>query len=267
MSRTVRVLGIVLMVLTVLLTLGTTMTGVVFLDGIKAERHTSRTFAVGPMPVLRVRGDAADISVVAGNPGQVVVEQDVHAQALTRGLAEQSVRSIAGDVSATAGTVDVRADRFFCCVSSLWANDVSAALFVRLPSDASLIVETASGDVSVSGLSGPIDVRTESGHVTLAGLTTTGLVRVRTSSGSVDLSGALRGGRFDVQTASGGTRLGLPSDTNASLSAATESGSITVDRAWPIASSSRAVSGTLGSGADGSIRLQTDSGDIRIGAR
>lgn len=267
MSRTGRILGAVLMVLSVLLVVSTALTGVVLLDGIRVAHHTSRTLVVGPAPAVTVRGDAAGVSVVAGAPGQVVVEEDVHAQALTRVLAEQTVRGVMGDVSGTTSTVDVRADRFFCCTSSLWVSDVSATLFLRLPPDASLLVDTGSGDVRVSGMSGPVDVTTDSGDVTLAGLTTTGSVQVRSQSGSVDLSGALRGGRFDVQTDSGRIGLGLPSDTDARLSAATESGSITIDRTWPVAASSRAVTGTLGSGAGGSIRLQTSSGDIRVGAR
>jgi Putative adhesin len=266
-SRMVRFLGVVLLVLTVPLTIGTAMTGVVYLDGIRAAQHTSRTFVVGPAPVVRVRGDVADITIVAGGPGQVVIEQDVHALALTRGLAEQAVRSIAGDASGTDSAVDVRADRFFCCASSLGVNDLNATLFVRVPPEASLFVQTGSGDVGVSGLSGSIDVETGAGDVTLAGLTATGSVQVRTEGGAVVVSGALHGGRLDVQTSSGAIRLGLPSSTNARLSAATQSGSISVDRTWPIAMSTSVATGTLGSGADGSIRLQSISGDIRIAAR
>jgi hypothetical protein len=249
MSRTVRILTGVLMMLTVLLTITPVLTGVVFLDGIRLQHHATRTFTVGPRPLLIVRGDVADITVVAGSPGQVVVEQDVHAQALTRGLAELTVRNIIGAVSATDTTVDVRADRFFCCTTSSWVSDVGASLFVRLPPDAS------------------VDVGTRSGRVALTGVTATGSVRVRTDSGSVDFSGALHGGRLVVQTSTGDIRLGLPSDTSARLSAATETGDITVDRTWPLAASSRAVGGTLGDGTNGAIRLQTSSGSISIGAR
>jgi hypothetical protein len=244
-----RILVGVLMVLTVLLTISPVLTGVVFLDGIRLEHHTSRTFTVGPRPLLIVRGDVANITVVAGSPGQVVVEQDVHAQALTRGLAELTVRDIIGSVSATDTTVDVRADRFLCCTASLWVSDVGASLFVRLPPDAS------------------VDLANSSGRVTLTGVTATGPVRVRTDSGSVDFSGALRGGRLDFQTSTGDISLGLPSDTSARLSAATDTGGLTVDHTWPVAASSRAVGGTLGDGTDGSISLRTGSGSISISPR
>jgi hypothetical protein len=245
-----RVLGVVLAVLTVPLTLATTLTGVVYLDGVKVERHLSRTVPVDSARALTVfvNTDMASVTVVAGSAGQVVVDQDLNARGLTRGLAEQAVALLTSSVAGDARAVSVRPSGPFCCWSSLWVTEVSATVIVRLPPGANLSVETGSGDVSVSGVSGP------------------GSVRARTQTGSVRISGTEPGGNIDVQTSNGGIVLDLAADASGRLDAASRTGTVSVDRAWPVAASDRHASGTLGQGGP-SILLRSDQGDITVGVR
>lgn len=239
-----RLVGVVLAVLTATLTLASALTGVVFLDGVRAERQVSRTIAVGSAPVLTVVAEVASISVVAGSPGEVVIEQKVNARGLTRRLAEQAVGLLESDATGGAAAVSVRPAGSFCCWSSLWVNDVGAALVIRIPPGASLSIEAAGGSVSISGLP------------------SAGSIKVRSASGSVRISGPVRGG-MDVQTSTGDIDIDLPSETNAHLDAGTQTGRVSVDPTWPVASSHGHASGTLGAGGS-AIRLQSDEGNITV---
>jgi hypothetical protein len=245
-----RLLGAVLVVFTVPLTLASVLTGVVYLDGVRAERQVSQAIRVDQAPAMTVfiHTNTASVTVVPGSSGQVVVDQDVSARGLTRGLAEQAIGPLTSAVSGAPGAVSVRSSGPFCCWASLWVTDVNATMIVRLPSGAGLTVETGSGDVSVSGVFGP------------------GAVSVRTQSGRVHISGAEPSGNIDVQTATGAIVVDLAAVANARLDAATRYGGINVDPRWPVASSGGHATGSLGTGSP-SILLRSDSGEITIGVR
>ena len=127
----------------------------------------------------------ADVHVVPGPSGTVSVQQDVAARGLTRGFAEQAVLALVAGVSATSAgdEVVVSADTRPCCLPSIVVAQTTDDLTVSLPEGASLRVTTASGDIEVRALAGPVDITTGSGGVTLDGATVSHALRVRTRSG------------------------------------------------------------------------------------
>lgn len=149
-----------------------------------------------------------------------------------------------------------------------------------------LDLETLSGDVSITGVTGDATVHTVSGDISLTGVrgdvveaeTVSGdlelhdvvakQVRTNTTSGDLDFDGQiLDAGRYDFNTHSGEIRLELPPAVGAQLSISTFSGAIDSD--FPITlkagehGSSKRLNFTLGQGS-ARINAETFSGDINL---
>jgi len=135
---------------------------------------------------------------------------------------------------------------------------------IEVPSDTDLTVVHVSGTVGIRSVSGDVDVQAVAGPVALSDITAN--VRAVLASGDVDASIALPpGGLVELRTGSGDIRLSVPSETSASLTAATTSGAVhVVDLVLsdqdPRAAVLRAVMGH----GDGTIRIDTASGDITV---
>jgi hypothetical protein len=147
-----------------------------------------------------------------------------------------------------------------------WSSLRSRELTVRAPEGVDLTVASVSGEVRVSGGSGPVSASSVSGSVRMQGgassvrlnsvsgrvdydgdatdidaQAVSGSVSVRSSapvssgsvrsvSGRVEFNGALeRGGRLSVETHSGSAELTLPRDTDARFSLSTFSGRVSSD--------------------------------------
>jgi DUF4097 and DUF4098 domain-containing protein YvlB len=139
------------------------------------------------------------------------------------------------DISTAAG--DIRADGAFGQAKLVSASgDIWAA---RIAGDFS--ANTASGDVGAGTVSGGTEVGTASGSVTLE--MAQGPAHIRTASGDVTVQGS--GGPVSVQTASGDVRIG---EVLNGCQVKTASGDQELGRA-----------------VSGKARLETMSGDLRVG--
>jgi DUF4097 and DUF4098 domain-containing protein YvlB len=130
-----------------------------------------------------------------------------------------------------------------------------------------LELESVSGDVSLSGGKGPsIVLETVSGNIELL-QGEAKVVSGSTVSGDVTFAGAVSdGGSYDFSTTSGDIRLTLPGQPNATLSAATFSGSFSSDLPTSRNESRRRRHRYDATWGNGSARLDVESlsGDIRI---
>ncbi len=142
-----------------------------------------------------------------------------------------------------------------------FGRGASIGVRVTCPEGASLEVSTASADIRTTGRLGEIDVKTASGDLSFD--TVDGDARVATASG--DLSIAEIGGSGTVKSASGDVDVRLG---RGPLSINLASGDVRVTRALAGVSIGSA-SGDLeiGSVESGEIRLQSVSGDVRVGVR
>ena len=171
---------------------------------------------------------------------------------------------------------------------------------IELPAGAGATVEAASGDITISGLTGAVQVNTASGDVTLTDLSgavtastisgdqrlvnLTGETKISVTSGDVQaaglvhllgassVSGDLRlAGLFSdaatVSTTSGDVTVQFQPGSAIRVEAATTSGDIRV-RALTLSDQrqgSRSLSGTLGAGAN-VLQVTTVSGDVTLTA-
>jgi len=150
-------------------------------------------------------------------------------------------------------------------------------------SDAIVSIETGSGDVTLDAIHGDeLGVETGSGQVTAHKLTAQTL-SIETGSGEIE-AGGIGADHAKIETGSGGIKVdvakdvhilslesgsgdiivSLPRDVGAKISAETGSGGIDTDLPLKVTVRKRnELSGTIGDG-NGSIRIETGSGDVRI---
>lgn len=159
-------------------------------------------------------------------------------------------------------------------------ND-SATLRLRAPRDAAVIIDTASADVVVRGLSGAKEIQSASGRVNVAA-DSAPLLRVRTVGGNIEVQG--NAPETDLSTTSGlialtgdARRLTLANVSGrleargayGAVGATTVSGGVTIEGALGSADvksvSGRVDVGTVGPGGDGypTLRVRTMSGNVR----
>jgi hypothetical protein len=154
---------------------------------------------------------------------------------------------------------------------------------IDVPSAAGADVGSTSGDLSVSGLSGPVTARTTSGDITLTdldgpvtvetasgsvhGTGVTRIVQARSFSGTLDLAGTFTGDAT-VVTTSGDVTLRFEPGTSARIDASTISGMVrSSGPGMPSAvRDGRSRSVVLGSGAV-PIQVRTTSGSITLLSR
>ncbi len=186
---------------------------------------------------------------------------------------------------------DSRSDRKRSpCSSDNWSNgnnrnDTEVSFTVRVPDGLMLRLGTVSGDVVAERLVGTLELSSVSGDVSLSGgkgpsislETVSGDIELldgdakdvegHTVSGEVTFAGTvIDGGSYDFSTTSGDIRLTLPGQPNATLSAATFSGSFSSDLPTSRNESRRRRHRYDATWGNGSARLDVESlsGDIRI---
>lgn len=202
--------------------------------------------------------DAGDSELRVSAPAGVTLKVEaVAAEVEVRGIrgAELAIENVSGDVTVDSQARDVEVST----VSgdqhlTLHSNDVSA--------------ESVSGDVEITGeLGGRIDLEAVSGSLIVDSASAAKSLTAGVVSGDVRLRTGLQpGGRLRAESLSGDLDVMLPSSTSASLSASSFTGTIksfagTVETEEHGPGSS--LEAKLG-GGDGSIELETFSGDLTV---
>jgi Putative adhesin len=124
-----------------------------------------------------------------------------------------------------------------------WRGDSAASLNIHVPSHSGLNVSLVSADLTLSGVSGPQQVRTVSGDIKSDG-----------------------GGAARINTVSGNVHLSVPDSTAAEIE--TMSGDLTISGAGgDVSITTVSGDGHLTLGTVRGFRLRTVSGDFSIGAR
>ena len=206
---------------------------------VPAGRTVSAYLAVGAM----------DASGVAGNlrldtgSGRVTASDITGALDIDTGSGSVTVSGVDGglNLDTGSGTVDV---------SDVRGEEVR--------------IDTGSGRIGVTGVeAGVFRVDTGSGSVELARISSTDVV-VDTGSGRVEIELLTDVERLVVDTGSGGITVRAPADLGAMVEIDTGSGGIDLDFPLEVSSVRRdRVRGRLGDG-QGTIRIDTGSGAVRI---
>ena len=225
---------------------------------------------------VRIRGSGSGLEAWA----DLVVEVPAgRTFAAYLGVGEMEATGVSGDIRLETGS------------GSVTANDITGSLDVDTGSggitvsrvSGNLHVDTGSGRVDVTDVAGEdVELDTGSGRVRVSGVETSRFV-VDTGSGSVSLeaisaptvlvdtgSGAVEiellvdVGQLDIDTGSGSVTVRAPDDLGAMVEIDTGSGGIDLDFPLEVTSVRRdRVQGRLGDG-QGTIRIDTGSGSIRI---
>jgi len=153
--------------------------------------------------------------------------------------------------------VDVEARRG---VGFGFLRKLDVRLRVRAPEGVQLRAETASADLRGRGRFGSLHAKAASGDLDLDEVN--GDAQVEAASGDVRLAGV--GGAIDISTASGDIRLG---HVKGPLSARAASGDIHVDEAGDAKVRTASGDQRILAVAEGSVELQSMSGDITVGVR
>jgi Toastrack DUF4097 len=257
------------------------------------ERNLNVTGAV----MLEVTTGSGDIHVQTGGTGQVHVIGHIKASNWWGGSnAEEKVKRIQANPPILQSGNDIRIGHIN---DPELRHNVSISYEVTVPADSRVTCHSGSGNATVEGVHGPLDIESGSGNLQVSNLGST--VRAETGSGNVGIdrvsgnvraktgSGDIRatavGGGFEgstgsghvvleqtspgsvrVETGSGGMELrGL----HGSLEAQAGSGNIEVQGdptgAWSLRTGSGEVQVKLASGAAFDLNARTSSGSIQVG--
>jgi hypothetical protein len=209
---------------------------------------------------LRVRNAAGLISVDPSETGRTTVELEaLRDDDATREAIERATVELNGDEV----LVEIGTGGKGFGVGPAWISfgrTPQVGVRIRCPEGADLDCMTASADVSAQGRLGAVEVKTASGDVAVehvAGL------RVQSASG--DVRGKTVDGEARLQTVSGDVRLGTVAGV---VSATLVSGDFAIDAA-DTDLTAKTVSGDqrIGAVREGQIKLQSVSGDVRVGVR
>lgn len=217
-----------------------------------------------PGPVtLVLRVPAGEIDVQAEDTTQTTVEIEAGEDVLENARVEARPR---GDGHEVVVEIDRPRSGFSFGIQlerlafGVW-RDGDARVSVRAPVGASVEVRSGSADVEARGQFGSFDVEDGSGDVSLD--VVGGDLAVKTGSGDVETSEV--GGRVNVQSGSGDVEIGRAGGAAKIRSA---SGDVVVREAQNELSVQTASGDQeIGSVAEGSVVLQSASGDIQVGIR
>jgi hypothetical protein len=209
---------------------------------------------------LRVKNASGWISVDPSETGRTSVElealrdDDTTRQAIERATVEMNGNEV---------SVEVGAGGVGFGVGPAWISfgrTPQVGVRIRCPEGADLECTTASADVSTSGRLGNVELKTASGDIVVKHVS--GL-RVQSASG--DVRAATVDGEARIQTVSGDVRFGTVAGP---ISATLVSGDFAIDDAHTDLNA-KTVSGDqrIDAVRQGEIRLQSVSGDVRVGIR
>jgi hypothetical protein len=209
---------------------------------------------------LRVKNASGLIEVDPSETGRTTVElealrdDDATHDAIARATVEMNGNEV---------TVEIGVGGKGFGVGPAWitfGRTPQVGIRIRCPEDTDLECATASADVSTSGRLGNVELKTASGDIVVEHVS--GL-RVQSASG--DVRAVTVDGEARLQTVSGDVRLGTVTGL---VSATLVSGDFAIDDAHTDLNA-KTVSGDqrIDAVRQGEIRLQSVSGDVRVGIR
>jgi hypothetical protein len=136
---------------------------------------------------------------------------------------------------------------------------------IRVPSGLTVEVSTQSGDVTLGGALGPVNVVTATGTIDADGLGGDAVLRSGSGSVQVRLSERQEGPSVRAHTDTGRLAVSIPRDSAVAIAARSEDGTIE-DGFGParIYGHNVSLKRTVGSGKGGTIELSTKSGPLFI---
>lgn len=203
-----------------------------------AHRTTTerREFPAAEVRSVDVTTDGGDVRIVAGSGDQITVTATI----------EEGIHSPKNTQRITGGVLSISSG---CPAWSVAWCDVSYV--IELPPDLAVRVETETGDVTLSGLTNTLTITTDTGNVNATAVGP-GAVSITSDTGTVDLTFGTSPSALTVATDTGDIDVVVPADGRAYLlSAKADTGDVSTkvrtDPASPFP-----------------IKLVADTGDISL---
>jgi len=186
--------------------------------------ETPRHFAVSTTPTVVINNDIGSIHVRSGG-----AESDVTIQATKHAGLGSNVNDVQVSYSqnSSANTITVNVAR---TSNTTFFNSPSVDFQVTVPNNASLELKTNTGGLDVSGVSGRMSVRSNTGSVEVRdGVLSSGST-LNSNTGSITFNGSInQAGSYQFMTNTGSINVTLPASSSFHLDASTDTGSITSD--------------------------------------
>ena len=215
-----------------------------------------RTLPLQPGGELRLTTFSGRVNITGTGRGEVVI------RAVRRATRER-LDAVQLDISQNGSVVTIDANQR---TGSRGDGDVVETDFdIEVPPQLDLHLRTFSAPVTVSGVSGDMDVEGFSGEVRLTEVA--GPMRVKTFSGAVTLEARswMDGDDLDISTFSGGVTLRLPDTARGEVTFDGFSGNLESDLPLTLTSGGRRnLRGSLNGGGSTDFRFNTFSGSVRI---
>ncbi len=228
-------------------------------SGADLKGKFERTFQVTGAANLDVVTGSGDIAVRTGDASTVVVKGIIHVSRMEAD-AEQLVSDLEQHPPIAQSGNSIRIGHQ---EGGARGRNVSIDYELVVPSGSEFKAQTGSGDLSVLGPLGAVDVQTGSGDVAIESVK--GSVRLMTGSGDVKMKEAGASGA-DVQTGSGDVAVALPSQGGFDLAVETGSGDVSTASGLSIENMKSSHGSFTGKVRRGGARyaIRTGSGDVRL---
>jgi len=217
---------------------------------------------------VRLRAASGDVTVEGVDSGRVTGRARITVWAPDEASARKAAEGIQLSATMNAGVLEIEAkapeakegaDR-----AAREALRFSVAASIRVPRATDLTVTTVSGDVDASGIEGALAVNSASGDVCLRSCRASPL-KVSSTSGDVELD-LLEGPetRAEISSSSGDVTLRVSADARVRVEATASGGEVTVRAPFRVEETGRSRFVGILNSPDGSVRLSSANGDIRI---
>jgi DUF4097 and DUF4098 domain-containing protein YvlB len=148
----------------------------------ESQGHFDRTLSVTGPVELDVQTGSGDITVRSGDSTKVEIHAKIHASGW--GDAEQRIHEIENDPPIEQNGNTIRVGHI---ENHDWKRNISISYELIVPVQTKLRSESGSGDQTVDGIGGPVDMNSGSGGLHAKNIG--GEARVRTGSGDIELDG------------------------------------------------------------------------------
>ncbi len=232
----------------------------------KTERGTfDRTLSVSGSVTLDVMTPYGEIIVTTGPAGTVTITARIKAKSSRRSdyTPEEIVRKLTGNPPIEQDGNTIR-------IGYISEEERDKGLYqgariyyeITVPSDTAVNAKSGYGDIHISGITRPAEVRTGYGNVTLS--SPAGGVTVKTGYGDITIEGAPTED-WELKTGYGNVKLDLPSDASFELDARTGFGDIATEHPMTISGRFRhsRIRGTVRDGGP-ALTIKTGFGDITL---
>jgi DUF4097 and DUF4098 domain-containing protein YvlB len=239
--------------------------GLSFSHNAEARDEWTRKYDVEAGATLEIKNANGTIDVREGDGAAI----NVRAVRIVRTSTDEAAKAALADftIAESASATRVVLDASSSSLGLTIGLSRRAEFEVTVPRGVAVVLTTANGNITATGLTGRLEVKSTNGTVTASDVS--GPVQAETTNGAVriDLASVAEGG-VSCETTNGAVLVTLPRDAAARLSARVSNGGISasgLDLAVSQQSRQR-LEATLGGGGP-TIRLETTNGAVRINGK